>query len=68
MTLLKTLLKILVLAVFAISFMSFDLASLNVGQKAVNMLRENPIGVGIFGGIILMVLVSDHMVGPKHVS
>jgi|GEM_PF-3683663 len=68
MTLLKTLLTIVVLAVFAISFMSFDLASMNIGQQAANMLRENPTGVGIFGGILLIALVGDLMGGPKHVS
>jgi putative Mn2+ efflux pump MntP len=68
MTLIKTLLTIVVLAVFSISFMSFDLASLNVGQQASNMLREYPVAVGIFGGIVLIALVTDLMVGPKHVS
>lgn len=68
MTLLKTLFIIVVLAVFAISFMSFDLASLNMGQQAATMLRENPMGVGVFGGILLIVLVGDLMVGAKHVS
>ena len=68
MTLIKTLLTFLVLVFFAISFMTFDLASLNLDQQAGQMLRQNPVAVGIVGGILLIGLVADRMVGAKHVS
>lgn len=68
MTLLKTLLTLLVLAFFAISFMTFDLASLNLDLPAGRMLRDNPFAIAIVGGILLVAFVADRMVGGKFAS
>ena len=68
MALLKTLLTLLVLAIFAISFMTFDLASLNLDLPVGRMLHDNPIAIAIVGGIILIAFVADRMVGSKHAS
>lgn len=68
MTLLKALLSLLVLTFFAISFMTFDLAALNLDLPAGTMLRENPVAIGIVGGILLIALIADRRVGGRRVS
>lgn len=68
MALLKTLLTLLVLVFFAISFMTFDLASLNLEMPAGRMLRENPFAIAIVVGILLIAFVADHLFNNKHAS
>jgi hypothetical protein len=68
MNIIKTLLSLLVLAFLAISFMTFDLASLNLDMPAGRMIRDNPILVGSIAGFLLIALLADRIVGPKHYS
>ena len=68
MTLIKMLFALLILAFFAISFMTFDVASLNLDLPSPTWLRDNPVAVGVVGGFILMALIADSIVGNKHTS
>ena len=68
MDLIKTLLSLFVLAFFVISFMTFDLASLNLDFPAGRMIRDNPMIVGTVGGFLLIALFADRIVGSKPIS
>lgn len=68
MALLKILLTLLVLAFFAISFMTFDLASLNLDMPAGRLLRDNPFAIAIVAGILLIAFVADHLLNNKRAS
>ena len=68
MTILKTLLALLVLVVFAISFMAFDLAALDLTLPSGTFLRENPVAVGIVGGFLLLGLFGDKILDAKRAS
>ena len=68
MTLIKTFFTVFVLAFFAISFLTFDLAALDLSLPSGTLLRENPFAIGILGGILLLAVIGDRRLGGKRVS
>ncbi len=68
MTLLKTLLAIVVISVFAMSLMTFDLASLSLDFRGSALIRDNKLAVGLIGGILLIGLLSDRILSDRELS
>jgi hypothetical protein len=68
MNLLRTLLAIVVISIFAMSFMTFDLASLSLDFRGSDLIRDNKLAVGIIGGILLIGLLSDRIFSDRELS
>lgn len=68
MNLLRTLLAIVVISIFAMSFMTFDLASLILDFRGSDLIRDNKLAVGIIGGILLIGLLSDRIFSDRELS
>ena len=69
-TLFKILIATIIITSCAISFMSFDLASLSISLDGnlVKFVHENDLAVGIVGGILLLGIIATRKMPNEHVS
>ena len=66
-TLFKLLIATLILTSCAISFMSFDMASLSIKMNGdfISYFRENQLVIGVIGGILLLGFIAQKKMSPE---